>query len=306
MIRRLVKRIASMAGIQPFDSRYAIGVSTIAAHRSSHGQKRNLWDYECKVYSQWGEDGILDFLFDTLSIDKPCILEFGVGDFSECNSRFSAEYRNANLFLVDSRQDLFPSVKSSSLFWKSIIEVRNSWITPTSARELLSEASKALGRIDCVSLDIDGNDYWVLKDLDLSQVSIIVVEYNPVFGSDLAVTVPRDDEFDRTRAHHSNLYYGASLMAWIKLFDTKGFVFLGSNRVGNNAFFVSRKYSDLFNFEISDLSKFTDWRVRESRSLEGDLTYASGSERLRLIEDLPLFNTETNELTFIRDCLSNL
>ena len=299
MIRRLVKKLAFMAGIQPHDFRYAIGVATIAAHRSSNHQKKNLWDYECKVYSQWGEDGILDFLFDSMSIDKPSIVEFGVGDFSECNSRFSAEYRNANLFLVDSREDLLPNVLSNSLYWKSLIEVRNEWITPSSAEILLSEAKRVLGRVDCLSLDIDGNDYWIIKDLNLDGISVVVVEYNPIFGAKDAVTVPRDDEFNRTRAHHSNLYYGASVVAWIKLFEQKGFVFVGSNRVGNNGFFVSKKHANLFNFDVSNLNRFTDWRVRESRNPEGNLTYVSGGDRLRLIDGLPLFNTMTEEITHI-------
>lgn len=304
MIRRLVRKVASVAGVQPYDSRYAIGVATLAAHRSTQAQKKNLWDYECKIYSQWGEDGILDFLFDTLSLDKPSIVEFGVGDFSECNSRFSAEYRNANLFLVDSRKDLLPNVLSNPLYWKSQIEVRNEWITPSNTERLLSEAKQILGRVDCLSLDIDGNDYWVIKDLDLDGLSVVVVEYNPIFGSISPVTVPRDDEFNRTQVHHSNLYYGASLLAWIKLFENKGFVFVGSNRVGNNAFFVAAKSAYLFSFDVSELTRFTDWRVRESRNLDGDLTYVSGVNRIKLIEDLPLVNTVSNELTSISSIFS--
>lgn len=301
MFRKFLRKFAFMAGLQPHDYRYSIGVATIAAHRASTTQKRNLWDYECKIYSQWGEDGILDFLFDMLMIDKPSIVEFGVGDFSECNSRFSAEYRNSNLFLVDSRQDLLPSVQSNSLYWKSIIEVRNDWITPESASKLLTEAVSLFGRIDCLSLDIDGNDYWVLSNLDLSGIGIVVVEYNPIFGSKEAVTVPRDDLFNRTEAHHSNLYYGASLLAWIRLLDEKGYFFIGSNRVGNNAFFVSNEFSGKFNFDVSDLGRFTDWRVRESRDSNGNLTYLSGSKRILEIHGLPIFNINTGTFVPITD-----
>jgi hypothetical protein len=197
-----------------------------------------------------------------------------------------------------------PKVKSNPLYWTSIIEVRNEWITPSTAEILLSEANQILGRVDCLSLDIDGNDYWVLKDLKLDEVSVVVVEYNPLFGSISPVTVPRDDRFNRTQIHHSNLYYGASLLAWIKLFENKGFVFVGSNRVGNNAFFVAEKFANLFSFDVSDLSRFTDWRVRESRNQDGDLTYVSGVNRIRMIEDLPLVNTVSNELALISTIFS--
>lgn len=306
MIRRLTKKLAYMAGVQPQDFRYAIGVATIAAHRSSHFQKQQLWDYECKVYSQWGEDGILDFLFDAIRIDKPCILEFGVGDFSECNSRFSAEYRNANLFLVDSRKDLVASVQANPLFWKSIVEVRNDWITPSSAEYLVSEAIEVMGRIDCLSLDIDGNDYWVLKNLDLSRIKVVVVEYNPIFGATDSVTVPRDDQFDRTKAHHSNLYYGASIVAWVNLLEEKGFVFVGSNRVGNNGFFVDKQFSEKFVFDVSDLSRYTDWRVRESRDKGGKLTYLHGEKRSQIIWGLPLFDTSSNDVRQISESFPRL
>jgi hypothetical protein len=157
------------------------------------------------------------------------------------------------------------------------------------------------GRIDCLSLDIDGNDYWVLSNLDLSGIGIVVVEYNPIFGSKEAVTVPRDDQFNRTEAHHSNLYYGASLLAWIRLLDEKGYVFIGSNRVGNNAFFVSNEFSGKFNFDVSDLGRFTDWRVRESRDQNGNLSYLYGKKRFRQILGLPIVDTVSGQISPITD-----
>lgn len=60
-----------------------------------------------------------------------------------------------------------------------------------------------MGGVDLISLDIDGNDYWVAQALDLSSTSILVVEYNPLFGDKLPVSVPRNDKFDRTKEHHS-------------------------------------------------------------------------------------------------------
>jgi len=72
------------------------------------------------------------------------------------------------------------------------------------------------------------------------KVKVVVVEYNPIFGSDFAVSVPQDDNFDRFVKHSSGLYFGASLMAFISTLSKKDFVFIGSNRVGNNAFFIAK------------------------------------------------------------------
>jgi hypothetical protein len=99
-----------------------------------------------------------------------------------------------------------------------------------------------MGVVDILSIDINGNDYWVLKELSLEGISIIVVEYNPIFGDIASCTVPRNDIFNRTSEHSSNLYWGASLTAFIELLAIKKFTFVGTNRVGNNAFFCKFEF----------------------------------------------------------------
>lgn len=141
---------------------------------------------------------------------------------------------------------------------------------------------------------MDGNDYWILKEANLTQIDIVVLEYNPIFGAIKEVTVPRDDEFDRHKKHFTGLYYGASLKAYINLLSNKDFIFIGTNRVGNNAFFV--KNNLLHNFKItapSNLEKYVDWRIRESREESGRLSYLSGRDRLEIIKELPLIELTT-------------
>lgn len=272
---------------------YRSGTAGILAGRAARGTFRDLWDAEVSVFSQWGEDGILDFLCEALHLARPNVVEFGVGNFLECNSRFLAEYRNARVMAVDAQDDLTSTLRRLPILWRTTIEVRQEWITPDTAPRLLAEAKKMFGGVDIMSLDIDGNDYWVAERLDLSGVTIIVVEYNPIFGAARAVTVPRNDSFSRGREHFSNLYYGASLSAFISLLAERGFSFVGTNRVGNNAFFIptARRAEVLLPDPASDLARYTDWRVRESRDESGMLTYLSGPERLRLIGDLPLVDT---------------
>ena len=71
---------------------------------------------------------------------------------------------------------------------------------------------------------MDGNDYWILKEANLTQIDIVVLEYNPIFGAIKEVTVPRDDEFDRHKKHFTGLYYGASLKAYINLLSNKNYL----------------------------------------------------------------------------------
>jgi len=94
--------------------------------------------------------------------------------------------------------------------------------------------------IDHMNADIDGNDYWIWQSLDVVKPVITIVEYNSVFGDKHAITIPYDRAFNRTKAHYSNLYWGASLRALCILAEQKGYVFVGSNSSGNNAYFVKQ------------------------------------------------------------------
>lgn len=276
--------------------KYFFGQNLILTSRANSANFVNLWDAEVKVYSQWGEDGILDYLCERSQISKPNVLEIGAGNFQECNSRFLAENRNANVFAVDGREDLIPSINRSHLRWKTHLFGYKSWVTPQNIGEIIKIATSSIGKIDIFSLDVDGNDFWILKAIPLMDFKIVVVEYNPLFGHSRAVAVPRDDYFDRKAKHHSCLYYGASLKAYKVLMESKGFKFVGTNRVGNNAFFVNKYFHSEFPLSVSeDLSVYTDWRIRESRSTDGKLSLASGSNRVEQIALLPLIDIESGK-----------
>jgi hypothetical protein len=299
----VVARIRELSSSELVDLRVAIGQSAILSSRLRYESLTKLWDAEVKVFSQWGEDGILDYIFERLGISKPKIIEFGAGNLAECNSRYLAESRNASVYAIDAREGLISNILKLEIYWKNAIYPVEDWITPKSAKIHFAEAFCKMGGIDLVSMDIDGNDYWVARELSLLNVSVIVVEYNPIFGATASVSVPNDDKFDRTDKHYSNLYYGASLMAWINLFREQNFEFIGSNRVGNNAFFIKRKLLSFITFPIpnqTDLEMYVDWRVRESRNKDGQLSFLNPDESRNLIFDLPLVETVTGKTTKLR------
>ena len=274
--------------------KFLLGQSAIISSRATADSFKDLWDAEVKVYSQWGEDGILDYICGAIGVSKPNIIEIGAGNFIECNSRFLAESRNANIIAVDGRNDLKENVETSSVFWKSQIIPLVDWVTPDKINSIILLGEEKFGKIDIFSIDLDGNDYWIIKEANLTKIDVVVLEYNPIFGAIKEVSVPRDDEFDRYKKHFTGLYYGASLRAYIKLLINKGFIFIGTNRVGNNAFFV--KNNLLHNFKIaipSDLDKYVDWRIRESREESGRLSFLSGKDRLEVIKELPLIELTT-------------
>jgi len=276
--------------------KFSLGQSSVLASRANASNFQDLWDAEVKVYSQWGEDGILDFLCEKLLISKPRVIEIGAGNFKENNSKFLAENRNASVFLVDGRKDLIPTVNRDALIWKNHLFAVNTWVSPDNIKQIYRDASLKMNGVDILSLDIDGNDYWVLESCPLDGVQVVVVEYNPLFGSEFAVTVPRDDQFVRKDKHHSCLYYGASLRAFIKLMNSRNFEFIGTNRAGNNAFFVKSTGMDKLQIRPrQELSVYTDWRVREARDSVGKLSLKSGIERVSEIGFLPLVNLQSHD-----------
>jgi len=85
---------------------------------------------------------------------------------------------------------------------------------------------------------VDGNDYWIWDAVRAVCPVVVIVEYNSVFGSEHAITIPYDPTFQRTKGHFSNLYWVASLKALALLARQKGYTCVGCNSNGNNAYFV--------------------------------------------------------------------
>lgn len=259
----------------------------------------NLWSAELKVFSQFGEDGILDYLCDLLSISKPRILEIGAGDFTECNSRFLAEVRGASVYAVDGTSGLLRNLRKGSLAWRTSLHGEELWVTPDNVRGLTERARHAMGGVDILSLDIDGNDFWVLQRIPLEGVAIAVIEYNPILGPERAISVPRKDAFSRELEHWSWLYYGASLRAFVEFMARSGFRFVGSNRPGNNAFFVRSEFAPEKSAALETeatrggLASHTDWRIRDARDSHGQMSYRSASDALSGLSGLPVVNTLT-------------
>ncbi len=286
MIRGLSKLLSSPRLATQTNPNYVEIQAAILASRARYSALRNLSDAEVRIYSQWGEDGILDYLCDQLGIERPKILEVGAGSFSECNSRFLVEYRNASATLVDADSNLEKKIKESSLYWQTHLYSITDWVTSSNINHIVNKAIEKMRGLDVFSLDLDGNDYWILKDVDLGTAKIVVVEYNSIFGSENSISVPKDDNFDRTKKHYSLLYYGASLKAFVELLKTKGFLFVGTNRVRSNAFFVQESVFEKLSIEIpQSLVGFTDCKIRESRDEFGQLSHLELERGFDLIKD---------------------
>ena len=300
MLKKLMLRIVSIiafASSSQFDIyKHTFIQAAIFSSRSNYPNVKKLTEAELKIYSQWGEDGILDYLCHKLDLERPHFLEVGAGDFQECNSRFLVEYRNASATLVDANPELADAVKKSDLYWKSHLFSFVTWVTTENINEIIQKAKLKMNGLDIFSLDLDGNDYWIMKEANLIDFQVVVLEYNSIFGSEKALTIPLDQHFDRQKKNFSLLYYGASLRAYVELMDSKGFVFVGTNIVRSNAFFVRKGSEFSVSFDLpKELDRFTDCKIRESRDEFGRMTYMTIKEGVSLVGGLPVVDLESGK-----------
>src|ERR1039457_532958 len=172
----------------------------------------NLKHYEFKVFSQWGEDGIIQRLVNVIEIKEKTFIEFGVEDFSESNCRFLLMKDNWSGFVIDGSASNISRLKQSDLYWKYDLAAVGAFITKDNINDLL--AKSGFGReLGILSIDLDGNDYYVLEAIEFFSPRILICEYNAVFGPSRRISVPYDAGFVRRDKHLSCLYYGASLGA---------------------------------------------------------------------------------------------
>jgi hypothetical protein len=240
-------------------------------------------DVEFGVYSQWGEDGILEYLFSRLPVANGVFVELGVEDYREANTRFLLRRRNWSGLVVDGSRRNIERIRADSIFEHHDLQAVAAFVTAENVNDLITRGG-ATGDIALLSIDLDGNDYWIWRAIDAVSPRVVVCEYNSVFGNNQAVTVPYDPDFDRRQAHYSKLFFGASLPALRDLAAEKGYVFLGCNSAGVNAFFIRSDCAAPFAQLVAN-AVYVASRFRESVAETGAQTFLSGSDRVRAIAD---------------------
>jgi hypothetical protein len=197
--------------------------------------------------------------------------------------------------IVDLVNNFKNKVSMNVNLWRGNLNVVERKVTSQNINSLLKEYFPH--PIDLFSIDIDGIDYWIIKELREKISKIFILEYNSIFGSEIEVSVPNINNFSRKEYHYSNLCFGASLKAYVKLMDQKGYYLLGVNRLRNNAFFINKDYPKLNFFpgikEIKD-KEMTNLNFSESRDQNGHLSYLDKNEGLKQILDCDIVDLSNN------------
>lgn len=251
----------------------------------------SIEDVEFKVFSQWGDDGIIQYLVREVAPRSKLFVEFGVENYMESNTRFLLVNNNWTGLVIDGSQKHIENIKKQPIYWQRNLKAIHEFITVENINEILKN-NGVTGEIGLLSVDIDGNDYWVWKAIDCIHPAIVICEYNHRFGFERAVTIPYDSNFVRSEAHHSMIYYGASLGALNILAESKGYVLVGCNSAGNNAFFVRSELKPTTISSVSIRDGFVRAQYRESRHSDRSLAYLSHESEAEILAKLPVVEVE--------------
>ena len=287
LLKKLKQKLISILTIDARLYKIQEALGRVEARQTAELTSGNLQSNEFRVSSQWGEDGIIQKLIRHIDIKKEIFIEFGVERYTESNTRFLLTNNNWSGLVIDGNQNNIDYIKKDQIYWQHNLKAECSFITKENINQIFDK-NGIQGDIGILSIDIDGDDYWVWEAITTVNPAIVIVEYNAKLGADLAVTVPYESDFIRLKKHYSMIYYGASLKALHILGNKKGYTLVGCNSTGANAFFVRQ---DLMVDEIKEVTVEEGYvcnSFRESRDINGNLTYLSHEEELKLLLTMPL------------------
>lgn len=256
---------------------------------------------EFRVFSQFGDDGIIQYLISRIHLPSAehRFIEFGVENYREANTRFLLLNDNWSGLVMDGSENYVSNIRSEQIYWRNDLTALARFITRENINSIIKEAGFS-GRLGLLSIDVDGNDYWIWEALTVVDPAIVIVEYNGIFGGSESVTIPYQEDFVRQNTHYSYLYWGTSLPALCHLATRKGYVWIGCNTAGNNAYFVRNEYASAFLLPTLP-ADFVAAKFREARDRDGRLAYVGQREGYELIKELPVWDVIEDRMRLVGD-----
>jgi hypothetical protein len=202
-------------------------------------QKTTLCDYEKRVFSQNKEDGVIEYLLQTIGYKNKYYVEFGVENGIECNTRYIREAHGFTGLMMDGSNE------------NHEIGLYKEFITPSNINSLF-EKYNVPEEFDLLSIDIDFNDFYIWKNIDEKyKPNIVIIEYNAEHEPPKSLVVQYDD----TRMWDLTKYYGGSLVAINHIAKEKGYTLVYCDSEGVNSFFVRNDLVSKLNMNIPSLNE---------------------------------------------------
>jgi hypothetical protein len=207
--------------------------SAVAQDNSVREQYRHN---EAQVFSQNGEDGLILYILSQIGATNRTIVEYGAGGKTSNALNLVLNFGWKGI-LIDGSEDELVTLRRRVDLSGADLNLITSWITAESINEVL-RSSGVPSDVDVMSIDLDGNDYWIWKAIETTAPRLMIVEYNASLGPHVRRTVPYEPSFVSRDYHHLGWYHGASLEALVSLAAQKGYRLVCCDSAGVNAFFV--------------------------------------------------------------------
>jgi hypothetical protein len=307
-LKKLSEYLANLRLLSFFHEEYTndlknpkILMGNVLANQNIQKEVRSIHDVEFKVFSQWGDDGIIQYLLAKVDFPNKTFIEFGVETYRESNTRYLLINNKWHGMVIDGSPSHIDYIKKDVISWAHHLYAECAFIKKDNINELLNRfVNRGYSpEIGILSIDIDGNDYWIWKEIVAVKPVLVIAEYNAVFGDTNKWTIPYSDDFNRfSMLPKGYLYYGSSLEAYKQLAEEKGYRFIGCNSNGNNCYFLRKdKMAGLEHLAAS--ARFVDSSFQELW-LTGAHTEYYGKKRLDFIKGEKVFDLNSNSVIDIK------
>lgn len=210
-----------------------------------------LTDTGFRVFSHQEEDGKLLFIFSVIGMGNKTFIEIGSDDGVNSNAANLIFNFGWNGLFIDGNEK---SIKRGKIFFKKYPtpfayppKFILSKVTAENINDLISSNGFEKD-IDLLSIDIDGNDYWVWNAITIINPKVVIIETHIEFGFN-DIVVPYDANYFYPGKHP--VYHGASPIAMQKLGKKKGYRLVGSNELGYNFIFIKNGIAENLIPEVS-------------------------------------------------------
>ena len=221
------------------------------------GGNAQMEQHERTVFSQHGEDGVIERIFELIPPTTTYAVEFGGGDGVTLsnvrnlivNQGWSALMIDGDPGLVERCAEIYADVPAA--------KCRYAWVYPGNV-ELLFEEQGVPKDLDLLVIDIDSNDWYVWRAIHDFRPKVVQVEYNGLVAPPQRMVV----DFHPMN-YLDGPYFGASIQSFYELGKKKGYELVYANRFGVNLWFVQEEY--FARFQIADNSPAALYRPFKGR-----------------------------------------
>jgi len=231
--------------------------------KAAQGQLPALAETGFRVFSQFEEDGLLLYIFSVIGMTNKVFIEIGSDDGVNSNSAnlyfnfgWHGLFIDGNATSIERGRRFFAKYPHPYMYQPKFVQAK---VTRENVNRLIADAGFK-GEIGLLSIDIDGNDYWVWEALEVVSPQVVIIETHVEFGLN-NIVVPYNPEYFYPGKHPD--YHGASPVAMNNLAKKKGYRLVGANELGFNLIFVKNGIADNLIPDVSVESILTHPSVKE-------------------------------------------